>query len=212
MEKIGRRGFLRGVGGAAVAVVGFLYPGVADSLGRTTRGPAASAADVPSRPSVKVERMDGPDPSYAGGEVVEKVGEGLVLKADTGVRAVRIPSDTVVWKEFDVTPDAIGLGDWVDVKGTPLADGSLLARSGWVFVNIGRYEGALEAVSGRGLTLRTDSGLRTIQLSSRLEVIRADDGRAVAGGIAALRPGTRLGAVGLRLPEGGFRATRIWTA
>jgi hypothetical protein len=71
------------------------------------------------------------------------------LRSDARVRAVRIPSGAVVWKEFDLAPNAIAVGDWVDVKGTPLYDGSLLAKSGWLFVNIGRRDGVVSTRNRR---------------------------------------------------------------
>ncbi len=201
---IPRKTFLGAVGGTVATVVGFLYPGLARAVASPTTGsrtaPGGTSAATPA----------GADPTYASGEVVARTSEGLVLRSAAGTRAVRLPSATVVWKEFDVTPDAIHLHDWVDAKGTPLADGSLLARSGWVFVNIGRREGVVESVSPAGLTIRHNKGTETIELSPKLEVISATDGRPLPSGLAALTPGTQIGAVGLRLSGGGFRATRIW--
>ncbi len=200
---IPRKTFLGTVGGTVAMVVGFLYP----ELARAVASPTAGSRTAPGGTSVT---PTGADPTYASGEVVASTPEGLVLQSAAGTRAVRLPSATLVWKVFDVTPDAIQLHDWVDAKGTPLADGSLLARSGWVFVNIGRREGVVDKISPAGLTMRHNKGTETIELSSRLEVISATDGRPLPGGLAALTPGTQIGAVGLRLAGGGFRATRIW--
>lgn len=208
--KITRRSFLGTVGGAALWIIGFLYPGI-QAFSKT----ASESPQIPSSAgavsATELRQMNGPDPTYAGGEVVEKTLEGVILKSDTGVRAVRIPAETAVWKEFDVKPDVIQLHDWLDVKGTPLADGTLLAHSGWVFVNIGRRNGFVEDLSADSLVLRTAKGTERIELSSRLEVISAHDGKPLPGGVAALRRGAQIGMVGLRLPNGGFRATRIWS-
>ena|SRR2546425_12487002 len=213
---IARKTFLRATGGAALAALGFLYPGVTGVFTGVATAPRPMAQPAEPAPAeaaaVDVRQMSGADPTYAGGEVVMRTAEGVILQSAKGGRAVRIPSGTVVWKEFEVTPSAIELHDWVDVKGTPLADGSLQAQSGWVFVNIGRREGVVDSVSSRGLTMKHNKGTETIELSPKLEVIHASNGAPLAGGIAALKPGAQIGAVGLRLPNGSFRATRIWTA
>lgn len=204
--KVERRTFLKMLVAAGVGSADFLYPG----LGR-----AASRAGAPSRSMERQTgagpmRLQGPDPTYGGGQVVAKTTSGVVLKSDAAVRAVRIPEGTVVWKEFDVTADAIQLQDWVDLKGAPLADGSLQAKSGWIYVNIGRVDGVVDETPASVLVIKQPTGRRTLELSTRLEVISVEDGSPLPGGIAALTPGTAIGAVGLRLPDGGFRATRVW--
>lgn len=200
MPQMARRTFLRAVGGVTAAAAGFLYPGVADAARRA----AGSSRTIISLPQ-------GPDPTYAGGEVISKTPNGVVLATPTATRAVRIPSQHVVWKELDGTLDVIQLHDWVDVKGEPQTDGSLLALSGWIFVNIGRRNGVIEAISERGARIRNDNGdLEQIEYSTRLEIIDSEDESALPNGWKDLSPGTSVGAVGLRLPDGGFRATRIW--
>ncbi len=181
----------------------------------TTTG-IGSSGEKSIVPGTNVKQMKGPDPSYAGGKVITKKSDGIVLQSASGVREIRFPAQAVVWKEFDVTLEAIELNDWVDVKGTPLEDGSLLAQSGWVFVNIGRLDGTVDQVSDQvsekpnTLTVKTERGQKLIELSQRLEVITAKDGLPLSGHISALTQGIEIGAVGLRLPDGGFRATRIW--
>lgn len=171
-----------------------------------------SSGEKSIEPGIKVIQMKGPDPTYASGKVVTKNSNVIVLQSASGVREVRFPAQAVVWKEFDVTPEAIELNDWVDVKGTPLECGALLAQSGWVFVNIGRLDGSVDQVSEKPntLTVKTKQGQKLIELSKRLEVISAKDGLPLSGHISALTTGIEIGAVGLRLPDGGFRATRIW--
>lgn len=116
----------------------------------------------------------------------------------------------VVWKEFETSADVIQVGDWLDVKGTPQADGTLVAQSGSIFVNIGRRDGVVESISLNRLTMKHNKGIETIELSTRLEVVEAATQANVIGGVSSLTPGTHIGVVGLRLPDGGFRATRIW--
>lgn len=209
--KITRRSFLGTIGGAALWAIGFFYPGIQTLLSNVVSGSPQVPPSAGAAPSADLRKLDGPDPTYAGGEVVEKTLEVVILKSDTGVRAVRIPAETVIWKEFDVKLDAIQLHDWLDVKGEPQPDGSLLAQSGWVFVNIGRRNGVVEDLLAGGLVIRHAKGTEYIELSSRLEVISAHDGKPLTGGVAALRRGAQIGMVGLRLPNGGFRATRIWS-
>jgi len=155
--------------------------------------------------------LTGMDPGFAGGVVAAATARGLILRSATSVRTVLLPPGTVVWKEFDVTPEAIQVGDWVDVRGTPLPDGSLKACSGWIWANIGRADGRVMSVSADGLAIRSESGREVaLEFSPRLEVVHADSGKPVTGGVKALRPGVTAGAVGLRLPGSRLRATRIW--
>lgn len=69
-----------------------------------------------------------------------------LLESAAATRAVRIPPDVVVSKEFDVQLSEIQIGDWVDAKGEKQADGTLLAKSGWICVNIGCWEGIITTV------------------------------------------------------------------
>ena len=96
-------------------------------------------------------------------------------------------------------------------KGEPQADGSLLARPGWVWASIGQWSGVITAARSSDLLVKRHDGVdRSVGFSPRLEVIRANDQRVVPAGVAALTIGTRIGAVGLVLPNRGLRATRVW--
>jgi hypothetical protein len=156
---------------------------------------------------------DSPEEYFAQGEVIAVAGDGFVLKALHSLRAVRVTDDAVVWKEFDVDRTAIQMGDWVDVRGTTLADGTLLAQSGAIWVNIGRRDGTVINVDGRKLVIETRRGSEIIETSDGLEVLDISAGeRILPDGVAALTPGMFIGAVGVRIPNGGFRATRIWSS
>lgn len=214
MLSLTRKALLKGAGAAGVAALGFLYPGAGSALAsavqaRSERGGTGGAGEVaPVRSGVDVRRLEGADASYAGGEVVTITEEGIVVLSAEGTRAVRIARDAVVWKEFDLGPEVIDFRDWVDAKGTPLPDGSLLARSGWIFVNIGRSGGVISSVSAQGLTIRTSKSSKLLEFSRRLEVVSAKDESPLD--VSALSIGSTIGAVGLRLPDRRFRATRIW--
>lgn len=212
MLSLTRKALLKGAGAAGVAALGFLYPGAGSALAsavqaRPARGSTGGPGDV-ARSGIDVRRLEGVDASYAGGEVVTITEEGIVLLSAEGTRAVRIARDAVVWKEFDLGPEAIDFHDWVDAKGTPLSDGSLLARSGWIFVNIGRSGGVISSVSAQGVTIRTSKSSKLLEFSRRLEVVSANDESPLD--VSALSMGSTIGAVGLRLPDRRFRATRIW--
>lgn len=214
-KEISRRTLLRLMGGASLAAaLNFFYPGISTA----TNIGSSEIESIASEPGTNTKTMEGLDPTYAGGNVVAKNSDGIILKSASGVRGVRVPADTVVWKEFDVTPDAIELGDWVDVKGSLLKDGTLLAKSGWIFVNISRLDGSIHQVSEASNTAKENStliintarGQKSIELSQRLEVIGFNDGLPLSAHISALTTGSEIGCVGLSLPNGGFRATRIW--
>jgi hypothetical protein len=213
MIRLTRKTLLKAAAGSLVGAASFLYPGIGAVFGANAR-PSPNATgrlDPLAGAPAEVRRLEGPDPSYAVGEVISRSSDGVVLSSADGVRAVRIPPGTTVWKEFELGPEAIELHDWVDVKGIPQADGTLVARSGWIFVNIGRRDGIVQGASARGLVVKHKKGTDTFELSAKLEVISSKTGAPLPGGVDALTPGTQIGAVGLRLPKGGFRATRIWT-
>jgi hypothetical protein len=205
MTKMGRKRFFGVAGGSILTGVGVLYPGAAEA-GRTMRAGAATA-----NPNATVVSITGPDPNYAGGEVVARSADGIVLKTSNGMRAVRVPVGTVVWREVEGDLGLIELHDWVDVKGAPQDDGSLLARSGMVFANIGRADGILSEVTPSAVLLADSRGPAKLDLSPRLEVLRSVDGSHYANGVQGLTVGEPVGAVGLMLSDGGLRATRIWS-
>lgn len=197
-----RRGVLGSLVAAALGVVSFAYPGLARVLTTTSaREQPVPAADTP----VLI------DPTFTSGEVVGKTTESLLLQSAEGTRTVWIRPGKTIWKEFDVSIDAVELGEWVMAKGEPQPDGSLLGRPGWVWASIGQWSGVITTVRSNGLVAKRHDGLnRSVAFSPRLEVIRADDQKPVSAGVAALAVGTRVGAVGLVLPDRSLRATRVW--
>jgi hypothetical protein len=226
-----RRSFLKAVAAGGAAAVNFLYPGLTGVVSAATKGdeaiekhpedPAKHPEKHPEDPAKHPEKHPEIDPDFAGGYVVERTAEGFVLAAGNEFRAIRLPKDASVWKEFEnVDHSEIQLGDYVDVRGTSLADGSLLAKSAWA--NIGRLDGTVEQLMPQGGDIMAQGsrvrvaaikgGHREIELSSALQVVRISDADAdvLEASIMSVVPGTKLGAVGLRLPNGGFRATKIW--
>ena len=193
--------FIERTAAAATLVNGVLY--------RDAEHPPEEAlvADPPDGDESGVD--DGADPSYAGGIVVGIDG-GRMLLAVAGIpRIVQVDDDTIVWKELAVTPAAIELGDWLDVRGIPQADGTLLARSGMVLVNVGCADGTVAAVDESTITLEHGERRLSVPFSDRLEVVSVIDGRPRCEHLRALIPGMLADVVGLVLPDGTLLATRI---
>lgn len=212
-----RRSMLRTSLAAAAGVASFLFPAVAP--GPLRRLPGAVMAQVPpgstSRPLLpvpapRIHLAADIDKTYAAGRVVSIDGDAVILESDAEVRGVVVAGDSVVWKEFETGRDAIEVGDWLDVKGVPDETGLLHAISGWIFVNIGRRDGEIVERSDGKVIIRHGDHTAVLELSPHLEVVDSRDQGAVPGGIDALPIGTQIGAVGLRLPNGHLRATRIW--
>jgi hypothetical protein len=218
-----RREFVSRATGGAAGVLGFLYPG-ATALAHA-RNPHVQADLVTPPPGVTVNAMSGPDPTFAQGKVTSLVSSprlatSMVLVGPGGSRSVSMVPTDVVWKEILGSPALINTGDWVILKGAPQPDGSLAAQSGMIFVNIARRDGTVVASSASSImlhsrrTLTVDGSLtptnEALGLSSSVEVIHQRDGSAYQGGVAAIPANTPVGAVGITLSDGSFRATRVW--
>ncbi len=205
-----RRRFIQAVGGGAVGLLGFFYPGLTEVTRARANIEVATVKPGLQANGSTVIPAEGADPTYAGGEVTDIAGDAVILTSASSVRRVLIGPEVAVWKEVVGSADLINTGDWVDVKGTPQSDGSLLATSGMVFVNIGRLDGVLLSTAGNTITVSAYGMERSVELSPTLEAVHKEDGSPYAGGVGSVPVGTPLGAVGLLVPNGGFRATRIW--
>ncbi len=198
-----RKTFFKRVTVGGAAVLGFLYPGLIKISHVEESTVQASAVAQPNTQ---------PDLNFAGGKVVKKTSDGVVVDGGGTVRAIRISADTAVWKEFDLKPSEveIQLDDYLDVRGTALPDNTLMAKQMWI--NIGRWDGIIDTISSTRLvsTNPKSTKSRSIELSSKLEIVKAQDGTPLPNHLSGLTPGNSIGAVGLRLPNGELRATRIW--
>lgn len=199
---ISRRGLLGSIVGVGVGMASLAYPGLARVL--TTAGHPLSVGG-PTLPQDT-------DQTFWSGTVTAKTKDTLVLTSAVGTRTVRIPPGSLVWKEFDVPLDAVDLGDQVMVKGEPQPDGSLLARPGLVWANGASWDATILGLRPGGLIVKRhrDGAERSLLFSQRLEVITAAKQLPVPEGARALSVGLDIGAVGLALPDGNLRATRIW--
>lgn len=193
--------FIERTAAAAAFVEGLLYRdrdfSASDAL--RTEPPHGDARDD----------YDGADPSYAGGIVVAIDRPRILLEVAGIPRVVQMSDETIVWKEFPALPEAIELGDWLDVRGVPCADGTLLARSGMVLANVGVAGGTVTAVDETAITLEHGDGRVSFPFSDQLQVVSMIDGVPRCEHLRALVPGMLADIVGLVLPDGTLRATRI---
>lgn len=152
------------------------------------------------------------DLNFAAGKVVEITAEGLILETGRQLRAVRVLSDTLIWKEVYFTPNdiEIQIGDRMDARGTALMDGSLQAKRAWI--NIARLDGTITSKATDHLIITTPQGRsRKVEFSPwGLDIISAIDQAPLPNHLESLEPGSFIGAVGVRPPKDDFRATRIW--
>ena len=159
--RLSRRGALASMGRTALGVAGLAYPGPPGTLISHARPVTALSATEPAS-----------DPGFTGGTVQVKTADTLVISNPAYTRIVRIPPGATIWKEFHVSIDEVQIGDRLLARGEPQEDGSLLARPGWVWINIAPWHGSIMALRLNGLlTRRHDGREREIVFSSRLEVI-----------------------------------------
>lgn len=195
MLTMNRRRLMTSALAAATAVAGTMFPGLPAVAQTLVSGP---------------DRREGgkPDPTFASGTVLAATSNGLVIRSSAEQRAIRVDAATVTWNETFVPASSIVIGDVVDVSGTAQADGSLTAKQIWV--NIVRFGGTLAAVGSYSFELRSPRGqAKTFQVSQHLEVL-GPDGMRQKDGLLALRIGRQVGGVGVRMRQGGVRATRVW--
>lgn len=199
---INRRRLLASAVSAGVATLSFAYPGLARVV-TVDRGGTRSVVPAPAAFR---------DPTFWTGVVTGKTANSLEIATVEGARIVRIPAGSLVWKEFDLPITSVDIGDSLMVKGEPQPDGSLRARPGWVWANGASWDATLLAPRPGGFLVKRhrDQAERSLLFSKRLEVITAVKQRTVPEGTGALVTGMTIGAVGLVLPDGNLRATRIW--
>lgn len=192
-----RRSLMRLAAAGGASVAGFLLPG----------SPQVVAAMTGARPAPRIPAQ-ATDPNFASGTVISLEPTGAIVSWGAGQRAIRVSSFTSFWKETTVDFGSVELGDNMDAVGKGRPDGTLDATSVWL--NIGRFDGHVEATRRGGITIRTlRQHLWDIEFSPYLEVV-GPDGASVRGAPPSLQPGQRVGGVVVRLRDGRRRATRIW--
>lgn len=196
---LSRRAFVQATVGAILAAASFPYPGLA----RVLREGSGGTGFVDP---------DGPDPmSFESGRVTAKDADSLTVTSPERTRKIRVQPGRTIYKEFLVSLDEVALGDSVMAKGDPQPDGSLSAWRGWVWVNIGVWNGSIVDLRPDGIRVRRHDGReKDLRFSARLDVIRAKKQVPVPEGTRALAVGSQVGAVIYGVPDGSLRATRIW--
>jgi hypothetical protein len=135
------------------------------------------------------------------------VASGVVIQTVDGELSVDLTGVRSVWKETEVSPSELEVGDQLDLNGLR-APASFAAR--YVWVNIGRFDGVVRAVVGTRLELtRLPPSTLTfyVELSRYLVVVRGAD---IPATVADLLPGLSVGGVVYRPKNGTPRATKIW--
>jgi hypothetical protein len=152
-----------------------------------------------------------PGPNFTGGKVVAIDGTQLRLATfDDGGHALDVHLDMrsvrSVWRETEVRPSAIEIGDDLMVSGAQGPD----AFQAWtVWANIGRADGIVRAIDGETIVLEAlppKSGTFTAVLSPYIT-------RDGPWRLSDIRPGMTLGMVVYwrRGLDGPRRITRIWS-
>lgn len=187
---------------------------IASALG-CTMAEAAPMATVRPQPSPTPEVAQRPtaSPSFEPGPASAS---GTVIRIEAGGVMVRNPDADVfvdlsgvrsVWKETEVAPSALEVGDELFLNGER-SGSAFRARYAWA--DIGRFDGILQAVVGQRLQLvrlPPSTSRFEIELSQYVEIIWIDGAPAT---VADLEPGTTIGGVTYRPRNAVPRATRIW--
>jgi hypothetical protein len=130
-----------------------------------------------------------------------------VIQTPEGELVVDLTDVRSVWKETEVAPSELEIGDQLDLNGARLG-ATFHAR--YVSANIGRFDGVVRALVGGKLELvALPPSTRTFQveLSQYLVVVRGAD---VPATVADLQPGMSVGGVTYRPRNATPRATKIW--
>jgi hypothetical protein len=148
-----------------------------------------------------------PGPASAGGIVTRIDAHGVVVRNPDGELEVDLTDVRSVWKETEVSPLDLEIGDELFLNGF-LSGATFHAR--YVSANIGRIDGVIRTIVGVKLELvRLPPKTSTFQmkLSRFVDVVSLDGSSAT---IADLRPGMTVGAVVYQPKNATMRATKIW--
>jgi hypothetical protein len=170
-----------------------------------TAAPAPSAPAATASPGAATTYE--PGPNSASGRVTRLVADGVVLQTVDGELAVDLAGVRSVWKETDVSPSDLEVGDQLDLNGLR---GPTSFQARYVWANIGRFDGIVRTVGGDHLELvALPPSTRTFQvdLSQHLVVVR---NAVIPATVADLHPGMSIGGVTYRPQNGTPRATKIW--
>lgn len=148
-----------------------------------------------------------PGPNSVSGTVTRVVASGVVIQTVDGELAVDLTGVRSVWKETEVSPSDLEVGDQLDLNGLR-APASFDAR--YVWANIGRFEGLVVAVVGSRLELiglPPSQRMFRLEISRYVHIVRDAD---IPATVADLQPGMSVGGVMYRPRNATPRATKIW--
>jgi len=187
---------------------------IASALGCTMAeaAPMATARPQPSPTPEVAQRPTAspsfePGPASASGTVIRIEAGGVVIRDVEKELNVDLLGVRSIWKETEVAPSALEVGDELFLNGT--RSGSAF-QARYVWADIGRFDGILQAVVGQRLQLvrlPPSTSRFEVELSRYVEIIWIDGAPAT---VADLVPGTNVGGVTYRPKNATPRATRIW--
>jgi hypothetical protein len=188
----------------------------------------ASAADPAPRPTPADPMVND---RYRSGKVVALNGDRAIVENVWARAAVRLPDPAQIWKGgWNATP--IEVGDWLTATGDPRGRDGFQAET--VYLNIANWRGRVvdpHLTNGslhfnvRGVRLRYPQPgvveheeviLGEVELTPTTEMLFDDRPGAppTTSGLdpIALRPEQLVEVIGVRLPNGTVRATRVFVA
>ena len=171
----------------------------------TARPQPSPTPEVAQRPTASPSFE--PGPASASGTVIRIEAGGVVIRDVEKELNVDLLGVRSIWKETEVAPSALEVGDELFLNGT--RSGSAF-QARYVWADIGRFDGILQAVVGQRLQLvrlPPSTSRFEVELSRYVEIIWIDGAPAT---VADLVPGTNVGGVTYRPKNATPRATRIW--
>jgi hypothetical protein len=194
MFGLSRRKFLKqavlGVGAASLA---------SSATGRAAAFSLQNPADIAS--------------DFIQGTVIAVSSTEFTSQDDRRQYAVRVTTDTRLWRGRITSLAEVEIGDFVYGIGTPLEDGTIVAMKLWF--NIVNFYGEVESIVGpNNLCIAPASGkqagfkmpLLTVAIDSDT-ILNAEDSISSL----TLKVGDPIQIIGLALRNGDVKATRIWT-
>jgi hypothetical protein len=148
-----------------------------------------------------------PGPDSAGGTVTRIDQHHVAIRSPIEELVVDLTRVRSVWRETEVSPAELEVGDDLFINGT--RDGATF-HAAYVYANIGRVDGVIRAIHGTRLelvALPPKTFMTEVELSRYVEIVQTD-GKAAT--IADLKPGMTIGAVVYRPKNSTMRATKVW--
>lgn len=215
-----RRKFLQaaGVGGAAGLAAVATGTFVQRKRPRPAQAQIAPTTQpVPPPPGPVQKSLDNPGPGMRApgfyvGTVELRDGDLIYMATAEGAKVVRTTNASLIWRGGPVPADSIQKGDVLHVSGALLPDGTIAAVN--VEANVGQVRGTIAQILSDGWQVIESKGTTRrviIDTARPPEVLR----RSAPADVAALRQVARNSPVmiiGLVLPDGSLRATKVFLA